>query len=893
MDRTALVSTEKKHEYPILIVDRKGVIGGELAEQLKNESLVVFVSGKAVQADENIIHIPFVKRIPTIPDNVYSHIFLVDEELELSPEILQSFLKKAKKDNSSLLLCVWYRNVSYEQINNFISFFEKAKVAIFGDVFAKNFIYNPHAIINKLITQIKKQNKILISADGMEEARPVYYEDLIFGVLEAMFGNNKEEKVFYIMVKHPITELSLAHIFQKIDPELKIDFSKENVVKKNNIQMPMEGKYILGENYSIQEGIKKLDFENILVGDGESKAAPVVKQKKESYLSFKILTIAVIFFLLLPLLSTLFFSTLGLGALNILKSNIAGSNVFSSVATAQVASKSFNLALSSSAVLYEESKLIGQEGLTRALINKINLGNDVSKAAVLLIDASNKFKNVFTGASKNPTEDFANASIDTKDALLIYNKEKEEKLLPQSITSDLSDIINFASSTIDLWPDMAGFNGARSYLVLFQNNMELRPGGGFIGSYAVLTLDKGKVVSFKINDVYDADGQLKDHVEPPFPIRRYLPSIHWYLRDSNFDVDFSKGAVASAVFLNTEMHQSVDGVIGVDLTFVKNILSAMGPVYVSDYKETVNSDNLFQVTQSHAQKDFFPGSTQKKDFLRSLFIAIQNKLSQKNNFSYINLLQMLSSSIYEKHALFAFNDLNEQAIFSVNGWASALIDERPVDDSRINDFLGISEANLGIDKVNYFITRSLSQSVTLQNDGSVLENLTVAFKNSAPKNSAGGVYKNYLRLILPLDAKITNIKIDNQVQKIVPAITDPTLYEKKGFLPPSGLEVYRQDEQKNSIYGFLILLQPQDLRTINVEYSLSQKLNMSRADFNYSVKFFKQPGIDFYPYEVELNYPQNLKAVDASDGVKISSGKALFSDQLTRDTEVNVHLAPK
>jgi len=48
--------------------------------------------------------------------------------------------------------------------------------------------------------------------------------------------------------------------------------------------------------------------------------------------------------------------------------------------------------------------------------------------------------------------------------------------------------------------------------------MELRPGGGFIGSYAILSVDKGKITNFKIYDVYDADGQLKNHIEPPFAI---------------------------------------------------------------------------------------------------------------------------------------------------------------------------------------------------------------------------------------------------------------------------------------------------------------------------------------------------------------------------------------
>jgi len=86
------------------------------------------------------------------------------------------------------------------------------------------------------------------------------------------------------------------------------------------------------------------------------------------------------------------------------------------------------------------------------------------------------------------------------------------------------------------------------------------------------------------------------------------------LRDSNFDVDFSKGAVASAVFLNTEMHQAVDGGNRVDLSFVKNLLDVVGPVSVPDYNQIVTTDNFYQVTQSHTQDNFFPGSTQKKIF---------------------------------------------------------------------------------------------------------------------------------------------------------------------------------------------------------------------------------------------------------------------------------------
>jgi hypothetical protein len=424
--------------------------------------------------------------------------------------------------------------------------------------------------------------------------------------------------------------------------------------------------------------------------------------------------------------------------------------------------------------------------------------------------------------------------------------------------------------------------------------MELRPGGGFIGSYALLTLNKGKIAGFKIYDVYDADGQLKGHVEPPYPIRRYLPSIHWYLRDSNFNVDFSKGAVASAVFLNTEMQQAVDGVIGVDLSFIKNLLTVIGPVNVPDYNQTVRSDNFYQVTQAHSQDNFFPGSTQKKDFLTSFYSALQNKIAGQKNLSYLSLAQALIQSINEKHVLFAFNNASEQAAFAVNGWSSALVQDTSSSNSLVDDFVGIDEANLGGNKVNYSIARSVSQSVTMNSDKNIDEALTVAFKNSASQNLGDkGIYKNYLRFILPLNATISSIQIDNQEQKIIPAITDPTIYEKKGFVPPSGLEMQREDQSGKTTYGFLVTIPPQALKTIKVNYTLAQKINVSQPQLGYQLKIFKQPGIDFMPYDLTLNFPANLKIVNSDSDVKSSGQTAILSTQIVEDREVLINLASK
>ena len=70
---------EKKQEYPILIVDKVGFLGERIAEKLKEETLVVFVSKKEIIPTENVIHIPFLNKFPTIPDNIYSHLIIIDD----------------------------------------------------------------------------------------------------------------------------------------------------------------------------------------------------------------------------------------------------------------------------------------------------------------------------------------------------------------------------------------------------------------------------------------------------------------------------------------------------------------------------------------------------------------------------------------------------------------------------------------------------------------------------------------------------------------------------------------------------------------------------------------------------------------------------------------------
>ncbi len=894
MSRTALVTTKKKTEYPILIIDKEGEIGEALLRELKNESLVVFVSKKQPEALDNIVYIPFLKKVPTIPDNTYSHIFLIDENNKTANELIQAFIKKAKNDSSSLNIIAGSEAVTKPFIEKVFDAYDKAKIIITGEIFKKDAIYNPHTNINKFIIQAKTNGKLLIPGEGIGAITPVYFDDVIEGILETVFGTDDKARLVYLFPKHKITFLSLANMFRKKDPELKIDFIKEGSNKQAEFIPELEGKYILGKEYNLEDKIKKIELEKITLAKYDQKKESYDERKKIPFYSLKLLFLSLVFLILLPAISTLLFAVIGFGSLYAVKNGIEKNNIFSSKPLISISAGSFAIAQESSAVLIEEVKLLGQEDKLTGVVNNINSGREISTALLTIIDASDKLKSILSGESTNASKDFSEAMVEFRSVLYVYNKEEQKNLIPQNIKNKLADAIRIASSTIDFWPDILGFNGSRTYLIIFQNNMELRPGGGFIGSYGILTLNQGRIASFNIYDVYDADGQLKGHVEPPFPVRRYLPSAHWYLRDSNFNVEFSKGAVASAVFLNSEMRQAVDGVIGVDLTFVKNILSSVEEVKVTDYKQTVNADNFFEIAQSHTEEGFFPGSTQKKDFLRSFYNSLQAKIAQEKNPPYLPLFWATIQSMNEKHLLFAFNDASEQTAFAVNGWSSALVDERKNNDSTINDFMGINEANFGANKVNYYITRNISQSVEIKDDGSIDEVLTIVFKNTSDTNSqASGAYKNYLRVILPLNTDVSSIQIDGKDQKIVSAITDPAAYEKKGFTAPDGLEVQKENQSQNTIYGFLINVQPQETKTIKLEYQLAQKIILPQPELTYSLKIFKQPGVDFYPYNLFFNHPTSFKVLTSSTGVEEAKNSAQLLTQIARDKEVTINLVAK
>ncbi len=902
MNQPLLVTTEARQDMPALLIDKKGILGKALSEKLREEFLVVFVSQEPPEQTKNIIHIPYRKKIPVIPDHGYSYVFCVyNGEKELL-EILPSLIKKAEQDKAKIVFITDARYGSPYLFKKMPHTYHKLAIVLYGQLFGgEETKDNP---LSSLLASLKEHGQVDVPNNGFRKLYPVLLDDVVSGIITAAFASQNAVRTFLLFPRYPLTEISVVRILQKINPGLSFHFTARKE-KEIEYYFPNESEYLFSE-YSLEDKLKKLSFLKTI--PQHSAKTYVHRASRRRKLSLKIpikgeivknhyflAGIGLIGIFLFPLLfAGLSYSLAGL-ALKISLNSLSQGNLVSAQKYASFSQKLFTTTqgLTNTLVMFD---VVGKNQKDAFLTN-IEMGKDASYTELDVLYSIGILQNIFQGRSLNPKVDFVNALSRLKNTMITLQRMRAEDKLPKSMVVKLDSLetsIEFFENTIDTWPMLLGFNGTRTYLILFQNNMELRPGGGFIGSYGIVQLLNGRLNKFSINDVYDADGKLIAHIDPPFLLQRYLGASHLFLRDSNYGINFTDNALRAEDMLHLETGQKVDGVIAIDTDFVKAILEALGPVPVEDYKETVNADNFYLLTQTHTEKDFFPGSTQKKDFLRSFYNSLLSQIMNKKRLPYLPLIKKSGELAQEKHLLFYFNDKSIETLFTVNNLSSSLWTDDVVKGNAVSDFLGINEANLGTNKANYYIMRSIEHMEKLTDDGSIVATITILYQNSSKQDSRyGGDYKNYLRFILPSNARLQSISIDDKDKQITQAITDERIYTRKNFIPPKELEVEATQTDDKNIFGFLLTVPASTSKKVDISYILPNIIDMTQASFVYNLHLFKQPGTENDSYLFSFSYPSNFTITDGpSDLVKLGS-KVNWESILNQDKLLRITFSQK
>ncbi len=365
---------------------------------------------------------------------------------------------------------------------------------------------------------------------------------------------------------------------------------------------------------------------------------------------------------------------------------------------------------------------------------------------------------------------------------------------------------------------LTGNEEEKNYLILFQNDRELRPTGGFLGSYAWVTFYKGQMTHFEVQDIYVPDGQLGGHVNPPLPIQEAFQQGFWKLRDANWHPDAIKSAENIEWFFEQSGSKKIDGTIYISYHSIEKIFEQIGDIYLPDYGETIKPEELYTFLQTEVEKDFFPGSTKKQNILSSISAQFFQNIQQLSIEKKLSLIKVLDQQLNEKFILFTVkNDVIHQYLNDQH-WSGQFTNIPCQSENCLNDFFSIIDANLGVNKANCCVERVVNITKNLnQTDQKMNTVVQLEYTLTEPKEELkkfAGAYKAFVRVYLPTGTTSKKIMLNGQtyddfIQKGI---------EASWFYPKTNIHPTQDDFDQLSEYGFWIYVQSNEKLIVDIEF---------------------------------------------------------------------------
>jgi hypothetical protein len=436
-----------------------------------------------------------------------------------------------------------------------------------------------------------------------------------------------------------------------------------------------------------------------------------------------------------------------------------------------------------------------------------------------------------------------------------------KRLLPT-----LQEGLDLASSLSKIGPDLAGYQQEKRYLVLFLNNSELRPGGGFIGSYGMMTIKNGEIVKFPTQDTLLLD-QTYQGEEPPDPIKKYLnPKL--YMRDANWSPDFPTSAENVLGFYRRESHDTanIDGIIGLTPNVIQNLIKLTGPITVPGYPYTFTSDHFADQLDLAVEYDYAKAGLSyenRKQILGDLNKTIMEKILGLPQDQWKDMLGILHDSftnkqvmLYPTKTLFEHDAIN--AILQKENWDGHIIDTD-------TDYLMVVDANMLGMKTDPVVDRTIDYRVQRTSDNKLIARVVLTYKNTGFHGQLTGNYTTYTRILAPKDSKLLSIQnADTKPDTLV--------------------------ENNKASFGFYKGISPQDTQVVTIDYQLPESILKQVQDGSY--KLLVQKELGSFDHAINVTF-QSENRIMKTNPIEIpfvlnSNNEGTFSTELTKDINFEV-----
>ncbi len=319
--------------------------------------------------------------------------------------------------------------------------------------------------------------------------------------------------------------------------------------------------------------------------------------------------------------------------------------------------------------------------------------------------------------------------------------------------------LNSVEQLLPVAPTLLGIGAPTNYLIEMLDSTELRPGGGFIGNYGIVSLTGGRLASAHITDVdlLDRPFEAAGHVIPYPPAYSWFNLVpSWSLRDSNLDADFPTAARYGEQNYTKEGGSiPVQGVIAITPALIERVLAITGPIAVPEYHETITAENLiarihyYQLGGRAAGEgsDLIPSpdghSSLRKRFTELLAEHLLDRIRQLPSSDLSKILQLITNGVRSKDLQLYFNSDTAESVLHRLQLDGTI--QSPAGDS-----LFVVDANVSGNKSNSLITNMLDDQVTIDSEGNAIHHASIHYVWTIPGPVYGGSqYRDFIHVYVP------------------------------------------------------------------------------------------------------------------------------------------------
>lgn len=490
----------------------------------------------------------------------------------------------------------------------------------------------------------------------------------------------------------------------------------------------------------------------------------------------------------------------------------------------------------------------------------------------------------------------------------LFNKYIDPLILSLSTAFPVTDVLQMAR----LAPRLLGAvgNGPQTYMILIQNEDELRPTGGFLTAVGLLEVENGKILNLAFESSDMVDDLSKPYPKSPWQLDDYMMAEILLFRDSNWFTNFPTTVDWAKFLYSYSRSKKVDGVITVDQHVVEELLKIVGPIDVVGVKEPISAGNVLTYMRS-AKENTPPAGISSKEWDRKQFISwlanpLINKLLAGNSQNWKSLSPILIQLLDEKHILLQFNDPEMSSLLAKRGWDGAVRAEAN------SDFLMVVDSNVGFNKTNALMQTEIDYTVNLANPNRPTGNLTIKLTNNSQINPESGAdciqaggdirelpldqreyimhdcYWTYLRVYSPIGSQL----ISSTPHEI------PQKWPLREQIIPAHTDVLDEDINSTQAFGTLLVVPKGQTLQTSYNYQLPAMVVSTEPDgktFNYNLKVQKQPGTLAVPLTLHLILPPGMAITNASSEllqVQQGPGEWIYKTNLNVDVEFEISFQP-